>query len=332
VPTSCEAGNYEDHSRASQAYNFGMSPDFSAQARVESDLPGEQIVTPYGTCLRLESAFSLCLSPPDPAEAHAHLARALGLIYGIGPVRETLLRARGYTLFDLLRHPLFGQDAAYWTQALTQRDLARLAQGLCRWYSASHPLLLCLLGLAEDTKLVFLDLESLGLSTLPVFLVGIGRVNLREGKLTIRQFFARDLSEEMAVLSQTLEELPERPLVVGYNSKAHDWRQLRARLAYYGLGELPEPAHLDLLFFARRLWSQKLGDCSLSHVEKEVLGRTRPLDIPSELVPLYYEAFLRTGQPRFALPILAHNREDVLSVALLLGRILEEHARAPFST
>lgn len=305
-----------------------MNPDFSDQTKVRSDLPGEPVATPYGTCLLLESEFSLQLSLPDPAEAQAHLARALGLVYGIGPVREALLRSRGYTLFDLVRHPLFGRDAAHWAEALVQRDLARLAHGICRWYSASHPLLLCLVGLAEDTELVFLDLESLGLSTLPVFLVGIGRVSLGAGKLVVRQLFARDLSEEMAVLSQTLAELPKKPVVVGYNSKAHDWRQLQARLAYYGLGGLPEPAHLDLLFFARRLWAENLGDCSLSHVEKKVLGRTRPLDIPSELVPLYYEAFLRTRQPRFALPILAHNREDILSVALLLVRILEEHARA----
>lgn len=296
-------------------------------ARTLEDLGGKTLATPHGPCLLVEAEFPLALSRPDPEEAQARLAQALGLVYGIGPVREALLRARGYTLFELVRHPRFGRDAAPWAEALARRDLPRLAQGLARGYSASHPLLLWLPALAAEQELVFLDLESLGLSTLPVFLVGVGR--LAGGRLVVRQFLARDLAEEMAVLAQTLAELPDRPVVVGYNSKAHDWRQLRARLAYYGLGDLPEPAHLDLLFFARRLWAPALGDCSLSGVERRVLGRTRALDIPSALVPLYYEAFLRTRQPRYLLPILAHNREDVVSVALLLGRLWEEHARTP---
>lgn len=303
-----------------------MAGEVSAQTPKGLDLGGETLSTPYGPCLLLEAEFPLRLSRPDPMEAQARLAQALGLVYGIGPVREARFRALGYTLFDLVRHPWFGRDAAAWVEALARRDLPRLAQGIARWYSASHPLLLWLAALAEERELIFLDLESLGLSTLPVFLVGVGRVDPLRGKLRVRQILARDLGEEMAVLAQTLVELPEKPVVVGYNSKAHDWRQLRARLAYYGIGDLPEPAHLDLLFFVRRLWAA-LGDCSLSHVERRVLGRTRALDIPSELVPLYYEAFLRTRQPRYLWPILAHNREDVVSVALLLGRLWEEHAR-----
>ncbi|MFN3346273.1 MAG: ribonuclease H-like domain-containing protein [Candidatus Bipolaricaulaceae bacterium] len=297
----------------------------------QAELPGACVSTPYGTCLLFEVEVPLRLALPSPMEAQARLSQALALVYGIGPAREAILTARGYTIFDLVRHPLFGQHAAFWAEALAQRNLSRLGQGICRWYSASHPLLLYLVALAEESELVFVDVESLGLSTLPVFLVGMGRVRLSAGRLVVRQFLARDLSEEMAVLAQTLAELPPKPLVLGYNSKAHDWRQLQARLAYYGLGDLPDAAHLDLLFFVRRLWSAVLGDCSLSQVERRVLGRTRALDIPSEHVPLYYEAFLHTQQPRYILPILAHNREDVVSAALLLGRVLEEHARGSFA-
>lgn len=308
---------------------MGMS--FSEQTLAQAQIPGEPLSTPHGSCLLLETEVPFCLSLPSRTQAQQHLAGALALLYGIGPVRESILRARGYTIFDLVNHPMVGRDAALWAEAITQRDLPRLYHGLCRWYSASHPLLLSLLGLAEAEELVFLDVESIGLSTLPVFLVGMGRIRLSTGRLVIRQFLAQNLSEEMAVLAQTLEELPQKPVVIGYNSKAHDWRQLHARLAYYGLGHLPVAAHLDLLFFARRLWAEALGQCSLSQVERRILGRTRPLDIPSELVPLYYEAFLRTRQPRYILPIVAHNREDVVSVAFLLKLVLEEHARNSFA-
>ncbi len=308
-----------------------MTPGFCDRPLAQTEPSGVSISTPYGSCLLLETVVPLQLALPRPEEAQARLSQALSLIYGIGPVREALLKAQGYTMFDLVRHPLYGQDAAFWAEALTRRDLPRLGQGLCRWYSASHPLLLSLVALAQEDDIVLLDVESMGLSTLPVFLVGIGRISLGAKKLWVRQFLARDLSEEMAVLAQTQAELPPQPLVIGYNSKAHDWRQLQARLAYYGLGNLPEAAHVDLLFFVRRLWSAGLGDCSLSQVERRILGRTRAMDVPSELVPLYYEAFLRTHELRYILPILAHNREDVVSVALLLGRIVEEHARGAFS-
>lgn len=313
-----------------QAYNRTMLQEFWGRALAQGLGASVRISkkeTPYGPCFLLESEQAFALPWPDPVESADRLSRALGLVYGIGPIREQILRAQGYTLFDLARHPRFGFQARFWAEALSARDLGRLAQGVCRWYSASHPLLLALLGLAVPEELVFLDLESLGLSTLPVFLVGIGRLDPARGTLRVRQILACDLAQEMAVLAQALADLPPKPLVVGYNSKAHDWRQLQARLAYYGMEGLPEPAHLDLLFFVRRLWAQALGDCSLPQVERKILGRSRALDIPSEYVPLYYEAFLRTKKPHYLIPILAHNREDVVSLAFLLRRILEEHAR-----
>ncbi len=289
----------------------------------------QEVQTPYGACLVLESVFPLPANPPRGEEAMGCFLRHLGLVYGVGPVRENLLRQRGYaTLEDLAQHPRFGQEASFWRQKILGRELATLYQGLCRWYSPAHPLVLTLWGLAFPERVLLVDLESLGLSTLPVFLIALGQIQWPEGLVRIRQFLARHLGEEMAVLAASRAEIPADPLVVSYNGKAHDWRQFRARLAYYGLGDLPNPAHLDLLFFARRLWREALGDCSLTHIEQHVLGHTRPLDIPGEQVPLYYQAFLQSGNPRFLLPILVHNREDVASLVFLVEKIRDGYERA----
>jgi uncharacterized protein YprB with RNaseH-like and TPR domain len=277
--------------------------------------------------LVLESFVPLPFQPPGEEESRARLLSALGLVHGIGPFREMLLRKRGYsTLLDLAVHPRFGREAAFWSEVINRKELFTLYQGLCRWYSPSHPLVLALVGLAFPDHLVFIDLESLGLSTLPIFLIAVGKAEGTAGVIRIRQFLARNLAEEAVILAEALEEIPGDPVVASYNGKAHDWRQWRARLAYYELPDLPQAAHLDFLFFARRLWRAAVGDCSLTKVERAILGRVRPLDIPSEEVPLYYHAFLKSGNPQFLWPILAHNREDVVSLVALLGKLLDSHA------
>lgn len=289
----------------------------------EEGIQGEEAFTPYGPCRVYAYRTPFSLPIPERGQAEALLAQALGLVYGVGPVWERDLRAQGFrTLGELGCHPRFGGDAARWARTLGQADLLTLYRGICRWYSPSHPLLLALLGLADPEDIVFLDLESLGLSNLPVFLAAVGK--LTGDALVVWQFLARSLAEEAAVLTQVTKELPPVPVVVTYNGKAHDWNQLRARVAYYGLPPLPEPVHLDLLFFARRRWAGSLEDCSLAQVERRVLQRTREEDLPSELVPLYYQAYLQTGASSYLRPVVSHNREDVVALALLLKRVLED--------
>lgn len=146
---------------------------------------------------------------------------------------------------------------------------------------------------------------------------------LGEGGLEVRQYLARSLAEEPAILAALRAELPSRPIVISYNGKAYDWNHLQGRCAYHGLGALPEPLHLDLLFFARRRWGQALLGCSLPEVEQAVLGIARELDVPGEYVPSLYGTYLRTGSAELLRPVIAHNREDVVTLARLLSVLLE---------
>lgn len=280
-------------------------------------------MTLHGRCLALPSAHVAGVALPDRAGAVAAVAQAFSLLFGIGPVREGGLRAAGaQTLADLADHPRYGHEAREWLAALAQGDLATLFDGVSRRLSVSHGLLLHLLAFADPQDLVFLDIETLGLSSLPAFLIGIGRLN--EDGLLVRQYFARTLGEEPAVLAALHREISAQPIVVTYNGKAYDWNHLQARYAYYGMEALPEPLHLDLLFFARRRWGTKLLGCSLSTVERAVLGVTRELDVPGAHVPALYGTYLRTGSVEPLLPVIAHNREDVVSLARLLSVLVEQ--------
>lgn len=283
---------------------------------------GEEVATAYGPCLALVSAHPARLAFPDRSLSTEAVAQAFSLLFGIGPVREGGLRAAGARTFaDLAAHPRYGSQARGWLSALARGDLALLHDGISRRFSPSHDLLLHLLAFADREDLVFLDIETLGLSSLPAFLIGIGR--LSGGGIEVRQYLARTLGEEPAILSALREELPPQPIVISYNGKAYDWNHLRGRCAYHGLGPLPEPVHLDLLFFARRRWGGELRDCSLGEVERAVLGVERELDVPGEHVPALYENYLRTGSAATLRPVIAHNREDVLTLTRLLSVLLD---------
>jgi len=314
----------EERSLAKLTRAFGGAGERPVTAALpQTELgPGEELATTFGPCLALTSAHPARLTFPDRSLAEEAVAQAFCLLFGIGPVREEGLRAAGIRTFtDLVPHPRYGPEAQRWLAALAGGDLPSLYNGISRRFSASHDLLLHLLAFADPQDLVFLDIESLGLSSLPAFLAGVGRLDGAE--LHVRQYLARSLAEEPAILAALQEALPPRPVVVSYNGKAYDWNHLQARLAYHGLDPLPAPLHLDLLFFARRRWGGEILDCSLPQVERAVLRVTRDVDVPGEYVPICYQNYLRTGSAAPLVPVIAHNREDVVTLARLLSVLLQ---------
>jgi uncharacterized protein YprB with RNaseH-like and TPR domain len=62
----------------------------------------------------------------------------------------------------------------------------------------------------------------------------------------------------------------------------------------------------------------------LTALEREILGVCREDDIPGQMVPEFYEAYLKSGNCGPLVPIIEHNRQDVVSLALLFFRLLEE--------
>jgi len=80
--------------------------------------------------------------------------------------------------------------------------------------------------------------------------------------------------------------------------------------------------HLDLLHPVRRIFKARLGSCTLQNVEALVLGRDRGDDIPGYLIPEMYFAYLRSRDPELLRSVVAHNRQDVVSLSLLLDHLL----------
>jgi hypothetical protein len=174
-------------------------------------------------------------------------------------------------------------------------------------------------GRIRPEDLIFLDLETTGLGSTPLFL--IGAMVCSDGGLAVRQYFARDYSEELAVLRLFLELAGGRGLLVTFNGKSFDLPFVRARAAANGLLWEYDPPHLDLLHAGRRIWKHCLPDCRLQTLERHVCGRMRHDDIPGAFIPDAYHEYVRTGNAARMVSVLEHNFLDLITLADILTRM-----------
>ena len=174
-------------------------------------------------------------------------------------------------------------------------------------------------GVVPATDLLFLDIETTGLSNTPLFL--IGTMEYHEGGLLVRQYFARDYSEEAPVTALFLQRAAEKQVLVSFNGISFDLRYIRDRAIAHALRYHPPHPHLDLLGERRRVWGGRLPNCKLQTLEHRICGRLREDDIPGHLIPEAYHEYVRTGDARQMLGVLHHNLLDLVTMADLLARL-----------
>jgi hypothetical protein len=172
---------------------------------------------------------------------------------------------------------------------------------------------------------LFLDTETTGLSggtgTFP-FLVGLGW--FEGGDFVVQQIFARDFDEEAALLACLSDIARRKKFLVTFNGRAFDLSLLTTRYIMNRLeNPLAELPHLDLLFPSRRLLGHRLENSRLGTLERMILGVRREYDIPSSEIPQRYFNWLRSGDAGLMADVLAHNRMDVVSMAVLVGHLCD---------
>ena len=234
-------------------------------------------------------------APSDTGSTVDQVARAFG--------GESVQRADGTTILVEARQPIASTDHEL------RGDLTDL---------------LSLAGAAVDDpgSVVFLDIETTALNagagTL-VVVVGLGFY--ADDQFVVRQYVLHDPANELAFLGAIAGELNRFTSVVTFNGKRFDLPLLEGR---FHLNRRPVPfpvRHLDLLHPARRIWRRRLRHCSLGALESRILGVIRESDLLGAEVPDRYFAFLRDGEALAFRPVLAHNRQDVLTLARLAGRV-----------
>jgi uncharacterized protein YprB with RNaseH-like and TPR domain len=285
---------------------------------------GREHANEGGTCYLLESREPMVCPAFDQDRYLAEILGDLTLVHGIGKVTEKRLKIRGYrTLHDLMEHPKFRSNAQRAIGCLSTGSSGKITELICSRYAKSHPQVLATAGLHEPGDYVFLDIETLGLFSRPIILFGVGF--LEHGELVVRQYLLRDIAEEPAALLATMDHFSSvHSALVTFNGKAFDAPYISDRLAYYGMGALTGIPHFDVLHFSRRRWKDELPSLRLSALEKEILGVHRDEDIPGQMVPEFYETYLRSGNCGPLVPVVEHNRQDVVSLARLFFHLLGE--------
>jgi len=164
--------------------------------------------------------------------------------------------------------------------------------------------------------LLFFDLETTGLASTPVFLVGV--MLWSGGALVTRQFFARNYAEERAIVAMFAELLQTKRMLVSFNGKSFDLPYIRARAAATRVPLAFDGPHFDLLHVSRRAWKSQLPNCRLQTLEAHICGRHRGDDIPGHAIPQAYHDFIRTGDARQMARTLHHNKLDLITLAELM--------------
>jgi uncharacterized protein YprB with RNaseH-like and TPR domain len=178
-----------------------------------------------------------------------------------------------------------------------------------------------LLALVERglSRALFLDLETGGLISSPVFLAGTMHWNGTD--FVLRQYFARHYGEEGPLLRALGQALAGFDVLVTFNGKSYDAPFLASRAIIHGVRLAMPSLHLDLLHAARRRWKHELRDCRLQTLEQHVCGRRRSGDVPGEEIPGLYHDYVRRGDPYRLVPVFHHNMLDVITMGEILSAL-----------
>lgn len=279
---------------------------------------GQEIETNYGSCYRFTSEEKLTINQPEKDKIDQFLRGDLKLIKGIGECKERKLKEDGYLCIeDLREHPVYSQDASELLENMDNDNISPLLQWISSRYSSSHRFNLLLSSLSGIENMLFMDIETLGLKDVPLILIGVAEVS---GKgLIINQYLLRDLKEEKAVLESFISHQNSNNIYVTFNGRSFDVPFIRSRMRYYGMKNRINTEHLDLFHFSRRQWKNQLPNCRLQTLEKHLFGLERCDDVPSSKVPEFYLTYHKTGNIGPLIPIIEHNREDVITLAKILS-------------
>jgi uncharacterized protein YprB with RNaseH-like and TPR domain len=192
----------------------------------------------------------------------------------------------------------------------------------------------------EPRALLFVDLETTGLAGgagTYAFLVGCAY--FEPHGFRIRQYFLPGYQHERPLLDAVEGLVRASAGLVSYNGKSFDVPVLETR---YQFNRLAPPfegmAHVDMLHVARRFWRAApagpgawpdTDSCRLAALERILFGVRRVGDVGGYEIPSRYFDFMRTGNAVPLLPVLEHNRLDLLSLAMMTARALHVLRLAP---
>ncbi len=172
-------------------------------------------------------------------------------------------------------------------------------------------------------RLVCFDTETTGLAGgvgTRAFMIGV--LQWRGVSLLVRQLYLTTIAGEAAMLRIFASWLAADSVFISYNGRSYDAPLLKGR---YRLNRLPCPFadrdHVDLLYPTRRAWRGVWENCRLATIERNLLGIVRDDDLPGSEAPAAWLAYLRGHSATNLGRVIAHNDQDLVTLAALLDRL-----------
>ena len=275
----------------------------------------------FGDTLKIVNKEKIDFSIEDN-DFKNQLNHNLKLLPGIGLKKEQNLKNQGYsTIESLTGHDRYGNLALKFLSEIDGMSYLEIIDLLDsnRYSKKCRDNVLRSISLKDPEDFKFMDIETKGLSNVPIILIGVAEI--KGSKIISSQYFLRDYTEEAAIIEAYLGHLDEDSVHVTFNGKTFDVPFIKNRCLYNRIDADLDLPHLDLMYFAKNLWGDELPNCQLQTIEKELFGIEREGDVPGQYIPGYYDTYLDKNNIGPVVPIIEHNCQDIISLASFLEKM-----------
>lgn len=304
-------------------YKQRLLNDYEGKKLMDID-NSEVISTSFGDTLRITQKEEIDFDIYDN-DFKSQMNSNLKLLPKIGIRTEQNLKDKGYTTIESLKnHDRYCDAASKFMENIDDLSFCEIIEILDnnKYSKKCRDNVLKSISLTDRENFKFMDIETLGLSNVPIILIGIAEI--KKNKIISSQYFLRDIYEEGAIIEAYLSHLDEDSVHVTFNGKSFDVPFIKNRCRYNRLDVDLDLPHLDLMYFAKNLWKDDLPNCQLQTIERELFGIEREGDVPGQYIPNYYNTYLSERNIGPIVPIIEHNRQDIVSLASFLEKMYEE--------
>ena len=280
--------------------------------------------TSFGDVLKITKKERIDFSIEDN-DFRNQINNNLKLLPKIGLKTEQNLKDKGYdTIESLTHHDKYCDVASKFMDSIDDLTYCEIIDLLDsnKYTKKCRNNILKSISLKEPENFKFMDIETKGLSNVPIILIGVAEI---KGKNIIAsQYFLRDYSEEASIIDAYLTHLDEDSVHVTFNGKTFDVPFIKNRCRYNRIEANLDLPHLDLMYFAKNLWGEELPNCQLQTIERELFGIERVDDVPGQYIPGYWDTYYQKDNIGPVVPIIEHNAQDIISLASFLDKMYKD--------
>lgn len=280
--------------------------------------------TSYGDVLKITNKEKINFDLEDNNFKH-QMNNNLKLLPKIGIKTEENLKNKGYSTIESLKnHDKYGDVASKFMKNMDEMTYCEVIDLLDnnKYSKKCRDNVLKSISLTDSENFKFMDIETKGLSNVPIILIGVAEI--KGNNIVASQYFLRNYAEEANIIDAYLSHLDEDSVHVTFNGKTFDVPFIKNRCIYNRIDANLDIAHLDLMYFAKSMWGEKLPNCQLQTIEQEMFGIKRVGDVPGQYIPGYYDTYLDKNNIGPVVPIIEHNAQDIISLASFLEKMYRE--------